>query len=65
MTPADEVDHVVPLFKGGTNDESNLQPLCRPCHVDKTTADAREARPIGHDAQGVPLHPSHPWNTER
>lgn len=31
-----EVDHKIPFHKGGTNDPSNLQTLCRGCHIDKT-----------------------------
>jgi predicted HNH restriction endonuclease len=31
-----EVDHVIPLYKGGTNDESNLVGLCPHCHRTKT-----------------------------
>jgi 5-methylcytosine-specific restriction endonuclease McrA len=34
-----EVDHVVPLFKGGSNSESNLVALCRNCHGRKTVDD--------------------------
>lgn len=30
-----EVDHVIPLFAGGTNDPANLQPLCRRCNSNK------------------------------
>jgi 5-methylcytosine-specific restriction protein A len=37
---AQEVDHIVPLHSGGTHDRSNLQPLCRPCHAEKTAAEA-------------------------
>jgi len=37
---AEEVDHVIPLADGGDDDESNLQSLCKPCHMAKT---AREA----------------------
>jgi len=37
-----ELDHVVPLDRGGTNDRSNLQVLCDvPCHADKTAAERR------------------------
>ena len=31
-----EIDHHIPLFKGGTNDVSNLIALCRNCHGKKT-----------------------------
>lgn len=31
-----QVDHILPLFKGGTNDISNLQPLCGTCHNKKS-----------------------------
>lgn len=36
ITPAVEVDHITPLRQGGTNDRSNLQPLCRRHHSQKT-----------------------------
>lgn len=35
-----DVDHVVPLYRGGTNDRTNLQALCRNCHGNKTFCDA-------------------------
>ena len=28
-----DLDHVKPLFKGGTNAEGNLQALCKRCHA--------------------------------
>jgi HNH endonuclease len=31
-----EIDHYIPLFKGGSNDVSNLIALCRNCHGKKT-----------------------------
>tara|TARA_B110000027_G_scaffold104186_1_gene110445 strand:- start:144 stop:554 length:411 start_codon:yes stop_codon:yes gene_type:complete len=34
-----EVDHINPLYKGGTNEITNLQALCRNCHGKKTIYD--------------------------
>ena len=31
-----EIDHIVPLSAGGSNDIENLQPLCKDCHKQKT-----------------------------
>jgi hypothetical protein len=31
-----EIDHIVPVAKGGTNDLSNLQVLCRDCNSGKS-----------------------------
>jgi 5-methylcytosine-specific restriction enzyme A len=39
---SDEVDHIVPVIRGGSDDLSNLAPIHKqPCHEQKT---AREAR---------------------
>lgn len=32
MTPATEVHHILPVNHGGSNDETNLKSLCKPCH---------------------------------
>ena len=32
LTPAEEVHHIIPLSKGGTNKDSNLMSLCTRCH---------------------------------
>ncbi|WP_027817080.1 HNH endonuclease [Paraburkholderia bannensis] len=36
VTIATEVDHIVPKARGGTDDDSNLQSICHPCHASKT-----------------------------
>lgn len=36
VTPATEVDHILRLKRGGTNEAHNLQSLCKPCHSRKT-----------------------------
>lgn len=31
-----EIDHIIPISRGGTNDPHNLQTLCRPCNLGKS-----------------------------
>lgn len=38
------VDHIVPKAEGGTDDDSNLQTVCDPCHREKTQAEANRNR---------------------
>jgi len=42
VTIGEELDHIVPLWQGGSNEAGNLQWLCRPCHREKTAREARE-----------------------
>ncbi len=52
ITAATIADHIVPLAKGGApNDITNLQPVCRDCHQDKSNADKghRVKRRIAED----------------
>lgn len=41
---ASEVDHIVPLAAGGSNDRSNMQGLCRLHHEAKSLQERVEAR---------------------
>ena len=41
-------DHIVPKAEGGTDDDSNLQTLCRTCHTEKTNAE--KARGVARSA---------------
>lgn len=42
---ADQVDHVIPLSQGGTDEDDNLAPIhAYPCHKDKTAREAQQAR---------------------
>jgi 5-methylcytosine-specific restriction endonuclease McrA len=65
-----ELDHIVPLFKGGpdfdADDGKNRQGLCTACHDVKTRADMgwKAARDVtGLD--GMPQGLSHHWNAAR
>lgn len=49
ITLADEVDHIIPLSQGGTDDETNLRAIAHDCHEKKT---ARERQGAGHGAGG-------------
>jgi 5-methylcytosine-specific restriction protein A len=42
VAAAMHLDHVVPLWQGGADDESNLQGLCVACHEAKTSREAGE-----------------------
>jgi 5-methylcytosine-specific restriction endonuclease McrA len=42
ITKSYQVDHIVPVARGGTNDKANLQLLCKPCNLDKRDKDPVE-----------------------
>ena len=44
VTLAAERDHIVPLAEGGTEDASNTQGLCVPCHEKKSEAERQRAQ---------------------
>ena len=37
---ATEVDHILPKAKGGTDEDHNLQAICKSCHQDKTALES-------------------------
>lgn len=51
--PAQEVDHIIPTSLGGSNDDDNLQPICRKCHEVKTAQENSFKMQIGED--GFPI----------
>lgn len=36
------VDHIVPLWAGGSDDDSNKETLCAPCHDAKSAREAKQ-----------------------
>ena len=38
------VDHIVPKAQGGSDDDTNLQVLCRSCHTAKTDLEKNQGR---------------------
>ncbi len=41
-----EIDHVIPLSGGGTNEKINLQVLCKACHLVKTSSEHENGKYI-------------------
>jgi len=44
---AHEVDHIVPLWEGGAESDTNRQALNAECHAKKTAAEAKRRWPMG------------------
>lgn len=59
---AKEVDHIVSLEAGGTDDPSNLQSLCKDCHYKKTQKDQGNTYKVAYDKDGMPIDNEHQWN---
>lgn len=62
MRPATEVDHILPVEHGGSDDYDNLQAINSVCHKLKTAEDEGKRMYLGCDENGIPLDPFHPWN---
>lgn len=58
----EELDHIIPLHKGGTDDLDNLQGLCVDHHAAKTRADMGHKASGACDVMGHPIDPRHYWN---
>ena len=48
-----EVDHILALYKGGSNEIDNLMALCRNCHGKKTAKD--RLKDLGFKVSKVPI----------
>lgn len=58
---ATEADHIVPRYRGGSDDITNLQPLCSPCHKAKTARESAEAK--GHKYRPRVTYGADGWPT--
>ncbi|MBI0362036.1 HNH endonuclease [Burkholderia oklahomensis] len=58
-----EVDHIIPLEQGGTNEDENLHLLCIDCHKKKTATDRGYTLKSGSSVDGLPTDSSHHWNS--
>lgn len=55
--PATEVDHELPVSKGGKDELGNLRSLCSAHHARKTAAEGNEARWRHRRRREEPPHP--------
>lgn len=55
ITAGNEVDHKLAKSKGGTDDESNLECICTPCHIAKSAADRGAKLKRAVDIDGWPI----------
>jgi 5-methylcytosine-specific restriction endonuclease McrA len=53
LSPFFEIDHIIGLQFGGTDDEANLMALCRECHIKKTIKENRYREQIKDAIQTI------------
>ena len=53
--PSVEVDHIIPVSQGGTDERDNLQGICKSCHEDKTFNDLGMKKPVKVGMDGYPI----------
>ncbi len=49
-------DHIVPLTKGGSDDDSNIRCLCADCHAMRTAEQFGQRRTVTVDTGGWPIN---------
>jgi 5-methylcytosine-specific restriction endonuclease McrA len=55
VTLATELDHIVALHKGGSDEPDNWQPLCTECHKVKTAIDMGYKPRVAIGLDGYPI----------
>lgn len=65
LVRADVVDHIEPIHLAPERrlDLSNLQSLCKVHHDSTKQREEKSGKRIGCDQDGMPIDPTHPWNT--
>lgn len=48
-------DHIVPLIKGGSDDDTNIRCLCADCHLARTAEQFGHRRTVGTGSDGWPI----------
>lgn len=61
ITIGHEVDHIIGLEQGGSDDDSNKELLCHECHTDKTARDNGKRSKTRFGPDGLPIGDHH-WN---
>jgi 5-methylcytosine-specific restriction protein A len=62
VTLAEEIDHIVPIDQGGSDEDSNLMSLCVDCHYKKTQSEQGNAFKVRYGIDGLPIDKEHHWN---